>query len=326
MIPQKIREALNYPIPRHSLRLGYMLGGLSLGVFAILFLSGATLAWFGYSPSVENAHAGMLDIESSPILSTVRSIHSISSELFLVLLLLHLTRIVLSKSYHGDRQMTWNVGIILLVIAVKFSFTGTILKWDQEAYEAFSHLLWANSSVPFGGTINEILFSGDIVKRFFVAHVVILPALFFLVIGAHLALVKVLGISPLNPSFSNTDKSANFMQHIRHAAGYFAVLAGAIIVASAFYEPPLLDAPFEGVEWTKPPWPFLFLYTLENMAGIWALLLVPPVLAIWLFALPFLSKPTNRPDVAQAIYFAGLLLLILLILYGALSEPVQHMM
>lgn len=37
--------------------------------------------------------------------------------------------------------MTWLTGVVLLAVTLGLVFSGTVLKWDQEAYEALSHNL-----------------------------------------------------------------------------------------------------------------------------------------------------------------------------------------
>ncbi|GMT42389.1 MAG: hypothetical protein IEMM0002_0800 [bacterium] len=326
MIPVDIKTSIDYPIPDHANRLGYSLGGISLSVFKLLFISGVILAYFGYQPSPEGAHQSMLFIDGSWLLSIIRSVHSLSSEFFIILIILHATRVVLSKSYHGQRRITWNAGILLAAVAAGFFFTGSVLKWDQEGYEALGHVLWTNNMLPFGGYVNNLLFSGNVPLKIFVAHAVLLPAVLLIVVSVHLLCVKILKISPRNPAHGEPAQTSSFGRHLRGLAGYSLIAFGVIVIAAVFYTPPLLDAPYSGVEWTKPPWPFLFLYTLENWFGMWILLAIPPVIFLSLFGLPYLSKPSDKWDAAQILYFAMLVLFLVLILAGAWSKPVQHMM
>jgi len=317
---------VDYPVPPHSLRAGYGLGGMALALLGLLFGSGVVLAYFGYVPSTEEAYDSVIKISQSPVLANFRSIHYISAEIFLLLIALHVTRIALTKSYHGARRFTWNIGILILALSTMFFFTGTLLKWDQEGYEAFGHVLWANEFMPFGETINALLFKDRPTLKMFTVHVALLPLLAVALIGVHLTLIKVLKISGLSPAHPAAPETESFLSHIKMVAIYSAVIVGVIVVVSFFFQPDITGKPYEGVEWTKPPWPFLFIYTLENWFGIWALLLVPPVLFAWLVIVPSFSKKTNGWDAGQIIYFSGLAVIITLILIGAWTALAEHMM
>ncbi len=326
MLPKQVRDSLNHSIPEHALHPGYALGGMALGVFALLFFSGLLLAYFGYDPSLSGAYKSVETISATYGLSHLRTIHSVAAELFLFLLALHVTRIVLTKSYLGPRKLTWNLGIALIVIACVFFFTGALLKWDQEGYEAYSHLLWANSFLPLGDQINELLFKGDIPLRMFIVHAVLLPVILTALVCAHMGLVKLLKISNLKPEDSQAPETAKFSSHIEVVFIFTIGIWIAVFMSTYLYLPHLTGEAYAGVEWTKPPWPFLFLYTLENWFGVWPLLFAPPVLIAWLGLIPFFSKPINKIDPGQIIFFAGVIVISILILIGAWSPTVEHMM
>ena len=59
-----------------------------------------------------------------------------------ITLLLHMIRVAFTGSYKAPREVNWYVGVGLLLMMVGLLFTGTVLKWDQEAYEALAHFLW----------------------------------------------------------------------------------------------------------------------------------------------------------------------------------------
>jgi len=326
MLPDKVKELFDYPVPAHSLRAGYALGGMSLGVFFLLFLSGALLAYFGYTPDVKGAYDSIVSIGKTPLLSNFRAIHALSAELFLALAAIHVTRIVLTKSYYKERRVTWNVGIVILGLAVAFFFTGTLLKWDQEGTEAFAHVLWVNESIPGGGFLTNLLFNENIPLKMFVIHAVALPFVMAGLLGVHLVLIKALKISGLSPSAPPAPETASFTDHMKVVLTYSAIITAGVIVVSLFYQPDITGSPIDGVEWTKPPWPFLFLYTLENWYGIWPLLLGPPILFGWLLVIPSLSNSSSNWDMGQYLYFAMVALIIILILVGAWSAPVVHIM
>src|SRR3989337_1602385 len=53
--------------------------------------------------------------------------------------LLHMGRVVATGSYKRPREANWLIGLGLLAITLGLVFTGTVLKWDQEGFEALGH-------------------------------------------------------------------------------------------------------------------------------------------------------------------------------------------
>jgi ubiquinol-cytochrome c reductase cytochrome b subunit len=53
--------------------------------------------------------------------------------------------------------------------------------------------------------------------------------------------------------------------------------------------------PVEGIEVTKPPWPFWWMFTLENWFGLSAILWGSGILFALLVLLPFLDRGPRRP-------------------------------
>ncbi len=295
---------LDYPVPGHSMRLGYMLGGVAGFLLAFLVITGAVMAFFGYVPASELARGSVDYITNSSWLSGFRSAHSLEADFFLALIFLHVTRIALTRSYCGPRRLNWWSGVILLCLASLFFFTGGTLKWDQQGYEAYSHVNL------FAGALGlKSLFIKNAATKMFVVHAVFLPLLLAGVLGGHAALIKINGISPLRPGAGDAGPQTTFFRHMRFVTAYGFMLLGLIHVIAAFYTPPLLGAPVAGVEWTKPAWPFLFLYPMGDLD----LMIAPFAVVAVLFAIPFFANPDKKWDASQAIFF------LLLIFWAALS-------
>jgi ubiquinol-cytochrome c reductase cytochrome b subunit len=192
-------ERLSYPVPRHANRIGYILGGTSLVGMVILLVTGIWLAQF-YNPDPAHAHDSVnYIIGTAPLGSIVRGIHFWTGNIVVIAVLLHLGRVFLTGSYKRPREFNWLVGLVLLAITVGFSFTGSVLKWDQEAVEALGH----NSEVgeligTIGGWFSpEFTQSTSILVRLYIAHVAILPFALVLVLVVHFFQIRTHGISPL---------------------------------------------------------------------------------------------------------------------------------
>jgi quinol-cytochrome oxidoreductase complex cytochrome b subunit len=81
-------------------------------------------------------------------------------------------------------------GVGLLVITVGFFFSGTVLKWGPEGYEAYQHALESIEIVPCREGVSVFLQGTTVVMRMFTTHVLILPLLLILFVVPHLALIN----------------------------------------------------------------------------------------------------------------------------------------
>jgi ubiquinol-cytochrome c reductase cytochrome b subunit len=86
--------------------------------------------------------------------------------------------------------------------------------------------------------------------------------------------------------------------------------------------------PVAGIEITKPPIQFWWLYALEDALGIRGLLIVPVVTWLLLAVVPFVDRGRNRSLLTRkAILIAGAVFIVLVIaltLFTALTPPVAH--
>lgn len=322
-------KSFSYPVPAHANRLPYFLGGLTFIGFCILIVSGIFLAQY-YNPSPEEANQSVHYIlKNVPLGWFVRGLHFWAAQLVFVFISLHLIRTFLTASFKNPREMTWISGLILLGITGGFMFTGTVLKWDQEAYEALDHNLWiAGKLGPFGFILSEAFTkSVSLLGRLYGIHTSVLPIIFFPLIGLHLYLQKIHGLSK-KPTGNNDNKTIPFSDHLKHLAIYGVGVLAFISTLSLVILPPLGDAPVIGIEVTKPPWMFLWVYTLEN---IWvpSLIFAPLFLGVLLFMVPFfernnITSPRQR-KLPIIIFIVCLLVLALLILIGMFSTAGHSM-
>lgn len=331
-------SGLAYPVPEYANSLPYILGGITLAGFIILILTGVLLAQF-YDPDPAAAHDSVLYIITQvPFGDFLRSIHFWTANLVVITLLLHLIRVFTTGSYKRPREVNWLVGLGLFAISLGFVFTGTVLKWDQEGVEALAHNKEIGEILGLWGVwfTSEFTRSVPILTRLYLGHVTLLPAIFTLLIIAHVYLIKQLGISP-KPTLeaasgpaTKEEGGSRFSLHIRKMAGYglwLLTLAGGLAL---IWPARLGYAGVSGAEVTKPPWMFLPFYPLEDVFGIQGLLIGGIVLFGLLALVPFVDRSKwVSPRKRKWIIIAGIFLLVLLIAlagYAWLSRPVPHIM
>jgi cytochrome b-561 len=169
-------------------RYSFWLGTISAALFLLLCLSGFPLL-FLYIPSVERAYASVKDIEYVITFgSWIRSVHRLSAHLMVAAVFLHLVRVFLTGAYKNGtgqgqkREWNWVIGVAMLLLTLFLSFTGYLLPWDQLAFWAVTVGTNIASSIPLvGPRIRELLIGGRTIEqptliRFYVLHIIVLPA------------------------------------------------------------------------------------------------------------------------------------------------------
>ena len=172
----------------------YTLGSASAVVFTGQVLTGIALAT-SYSPSPDHAHESVAWIVSSPAGSLLRSFHVWGASAMVVLVVAHLLRVYFMGSYKAPRELTWMVGVGLLVLTLAMGFTGYLLPWDERSYWATTVGLRIAAAAPgVGPMIAKLLRGGDEIgartlTRFYALHVLVIPGLIGLLLALHLYLV-----------------------------------------------------------------------------------------------------------------------------------------
>ena len=328
---------LRYPVPDHANSLAYTLGGLTLASFALLVFTGVYLAQF-YDPTSAGAHPSVTYITDTAFAGEiVRSAHYWLASAFVVTLVLHMVRTFATGSFKAPREFIWITGVVLFLLAAGLLFSGTVLKQDQEAVEALEHNLEIADAFGFLGFWFSADFTDNvsIITRQYVAHVSILPVLFALVLAVHMLLIKRHRISPLPwgpPSEvarrERDEHQRSFTSHLDHIGKWTLVLLGVVLLLAGLAPAGLGPAGVEGIEITKPPWYFLWLYPWENWLGLDALYVIPGLLVIGLLALPFLERSPERDPRRRRLWIAlGAFVLVAwlaLTIYGFVTVPASH--
>jgi cytochrome b6 len=179
----------------------YYLGGITLFFFIVQVCTGILLMLY-YRPGAEEAFESVqFLITQVPFGWLIRSIHSWSANLMVAAAFLHLFSVFFLRAYRRPRELTWISGVILLVLAMAFGFSGYLLPWNKLAFFATKVGTDIAGSLPLvGGFMLRFLRGGDQVtggtlSRFYGWHVAILPAITVGVLLLHLLLVQRLGMS-----------------------------------------------------------------------------------------------------------------------------------
>ncbi len=319
---------LTYPVPRHANTLAYSLGGISLIGFLVLIISGVLLAQY-YVPFPQSANDSVRAMmQTTGLARFLRSVHYWAAQVVMVTVLLHMIRVFTTGAFKKPREANWIVGVGLLAVTVGLFFTGTVLKWDQEGFEALEHNVAIGHLLGGLGHWFTQSFAENVplLVRLYIAHINILPGILLLLGAAHFWLIKLHGIShrPGQPA----GEMLPFTTHLKHLAKYGLILGGLLLVLAVLLPPAVGPAPVEGIEVTKPPWPFLPLFAVENWIGIPGLFWANVLIFILLLLVPFVDRGPEetaaRPPVRVVVGLAALLGLVVLGLLAWFTPGAVH--
>jgi ubiquinol-cytochrome c reductase cytochrome b subunit len=226
-------------------------------------------------------------------------------------------------AYKSPRELVWLVGLALFGIVMGFGFTGYLLPWDQRAYWATTVGVEIMDKTPVLGDFMARFLKGGAtpgqmtLSRFFVIHVMVLPAALMGLAGLHVFLFRKAG--PAGP-FRGT------VEEIKAKTDYFfprqiwkdmvaMALVFLTICSLAFWEPVVLleeATPDPGDYHPEPEWYFLFLFQLLRLkifAGEFGQFLgaiaLPGAFMALLAALPFIDRSPERNIFKRPIALIG---------------------
>ncbi|MFD3920192.1 cytochrome b N-terminal domain-containing protein [Streptomyces sp. NPDC058595] len=310
-------KALAYPVPEHANNLGWSLGGLTAVAFVTLLVTGVYITQF-YSPVPESANQSVRNLVTHVWLgSFARALHYWTAQAMFVLALLHLLRVFLHASYKKPREGNWVVGAAMFLLTFLAVFTGTVLKWDQEGYEALAHNL--DVAKLLGGLgiwfTPELINRVPILLRLYSAHVTLIPGLILVLFVLHALLIKRHKISP-HPQIPapEVETPEPFTAHLQRVAAFGLVLLGALALLAVLVPPVIGPTPVEGIEITRPPWMFWWFFPLEEWFGVASIGIVIAIVFGLIFLVPFLDRsPRRRWQERKLAMGAALFLLLALI-------------
>jgi ubiquinol-cytochrome c reductase cytochrome b subunit len=292
-------------------RWAYALGATLLTLVAVQLLTGIGLALW-YSPSEAAAWASVWWIEERVWLgSLLRGIHHHGASVAVVVAGLHAAQNFLFGAYKRPRELTWVVGVLLLLLLLGFALTGYLLPWDQRGYWSTKVSTSIAGTSPVVGRELERLAQGGegygtaTLTRFYALHAVVLPLLFLGLVGVHLALFRRRGATP-PPALEARLAAGERLpaepfwpgQAARDAALAAVAVGAALLLALRSGAP--LEAPADASQapLPRPEWYFLGLFQLLKLfhgpLEPVATLVLPGVAVGLLLALPFLDRSPSR--------------------------------
>ncbi len=317
------------PLPPH-VSWFHSFGSLSLFLLSSQIVTGILLMVY-YRPTPEKAFESVQFISTTATFGWfIRGLHAWGSTLMILMLLLHMARTFIMGAYKKPRELTWVLGVVLLVCVVTFGFTGYLLPWTQVSYWGTTIGTEVAGSVPvIGPFMKRLLLGGDAVggetlSRFYVVHVIVLPWVVMFMTILHIALMRTQGLATMDPVGKEVIPEGKtgvpfWPHHVLRELVVFSIFL-AIMTTLVVLKPPALEEradPLVTPAAIKPEWYILpgyqFLKYFPKMLGL-AVSTIPPLLIL---LLPFLDRnPERRARKRPICITLGILTMIAAVLLG----------
>jgi len=157
----------------------YVFGVASLAAFGMAVVSGFVIALGG----TDWWH-------TNPVGHFFNSVHLWSVELFMAFIVIHLWGKFWMAAWRGRRWLTWMTGVVAFVASVVECFTGYLSQQNFDSQWIATNGKDAFNAVGVGAFFNLMNFG-----QMLLWHVVLIPILLVAIIGAHVLLVRIRGVS-----------------------------------------------------------------------------------------------------------------------------------
>jgi hypothetical protein len=170
----------------------YVFGVAALAALGMAIVSGFTIALGG----TDWYH-------TNPVGHFFNSLHLWSVELFMALLVIHLWGKFWMAAWRGRRTLTWITGVVAFVASVIECFTGYLSQQNFDSQWIATNGKDAFNAVGIGAFFNLMNFG-----QMLLWHVVLIPIVLIAIVGAHILLVRVRGVSHPLPAKMPRGRSA----------------------------------------------------------------------------------------------------------------------
>jgi ubiquinol-cytochrome c reductase cytochrome b subunit len=196
-----VKDAALHPVPRNTASWWYVFGSAATVLLMLQIATGILLALI-YVPSGSEAWKTLDELNHQLYLGWfLRAMHGWGSNFMVAVVLIHMAQVFMFGAYKFPRELTWIVGVFLLLMTLGMAFTGQVLRFDQDAYWGLGIGASIMSRVPvIGGSLVHLMLGGPIIagatlSRFFALHVFVIPGMLLAFLGVHLWMVLKLGIN-----------------------------------------------------------------------------------------------------------------------------------
>jgi ubiquinol-cytochrome c reductase cytochrome b subunit len=228
----------------------------------VLLISGTYLAYF-FDPSMQEVtyHGVFTDlrgVEMSRAFETtlnisfevrgglfVRQLHHWAALVFMSAIVAHMFRIFFTGAFRRPRETNWTIGILLFITGMFEGFIGYSLPDDLLSGTGLRIASGILLSIPVIGTwLSWALFGSDfpgneIIPRFYLFHIFVLPGIIFALIAVHLAIVWYQKHTQF-PGVSRTERNVIGVRILplfaAKSGAFFATVVGILSIMSGIFQ------------------------------------------------------------------------------------------
>jgi quinol---cytochrome-c reductase cytochrome b subunit len=205
-----LRKTLRYLFPDHW---SFLLGEVALYAFIVLVGTGIYLTLFyedstatvvyhgGYAPlqgqEMTHAYRSVLDLSTNVKAGLlIRQTHHWAANVFVAAIVLHLLRIFFTGAYRKPRELTYWIGLTMLIVSLLEGYLGYSLADDLLSGMGLAIGYSVAMSIPFvGANLASLIWDGPFpgshafFPRMYIVHVLVIPILLATLLTVHLLLV-----------------------------------------------------------------------------------------------------------------------------------------
>ena len=229
-------------------------------LFAFEAVTGILLA-FHYRPTPEAAHESTIAIvRDIPVGGLIHQLHAWGALVLVLVVVLRLVRLFWDGLWKAPREVLWVSAVALVWLSLQFTFTGRLLPWDVDGYWSTVRGLEVVYALPLVGPVLSFLLGGqvvgeDVLTRFYVLHVVVLPLAWVVTLYATFATLRRVGFGTTTLQMP-TRRETTFRQH-RYDLAFVGLYLFATLVTLATLVPFGVRAiadPYATPAGARPPW------------------------------------------------------------------------
>ena len=299
-----MREVAAEPVPSYA-RGPRVLGLIAAILFGLEALTGVLLACW-YRPTPEAAFPSTLAIARDlPFGWFVHQMHAWGAYLLIGVVTLRLLRLYWDGLFRAPREVLWFSAVAMAWLAVQSDFTGRLLPWDSHSYWSVVRGLEVVEAQPIVGPLLTFFVGGkvvneDVLIRFYVLHLLVLPALFLGFFYLTFATLRRVGLSPITHA-DHGSATTTYRDHL-FSMMILTVLAFGALVSLAVLAPLPFQAqadPYLTPAGVRPPWYMLAPYALieRGLGPRWLMGAALSGVSLLVLLVPFWVRGvTDEPD------------------------------
>jgi ubiquinol-cytochrome c reductase cytochrome b subunit len=198
----------------------------------------------------------------------VRQTHHWAALVFVAAIVVHMLRVFFTGAFRKPRELTYVIGVLMLILAIVEGFAGYSLPDDLLSGMGLAIANAVTNSVPVvGASLASLIWGGTVPtpvfeSRLFIAHVLIFPVVIGTLLAVHLGLVARTHHTQFNgprETERNVVGSPMWPRYALRSTGFLAAVAGALILLGGLVQinPVWIWGPYEpylGSNGAQPDW------------------------------------------------------------------------